>query len=454
MTLPLTQKLNDCFVKGELIDYFYIEDNSYIPDIVNLIKNSTNPIALDLETYPDFDKCSKLEGLIDINRAALDAHLALVRLVQINFLGSKYPIVIDVKKIGKEKVLPIIEAIEEIHYSIDVIAHNASFEYMMILSNWNIKLLNIKDSLIAAYTNNVSTGWKAGKIRGSSLKDLARDYFRIDLSKQEQLSDWSRDELSNAQKEYSALDVGVPKGYNNPFTQKPMTSIVIELYELMAYIANDFHTQYEAFLLDQELVPLMADAMYKGMPVNKKLLKEMNIHFSKLKEKATISICKELGLKLSRSVILEDGRPISKLVIPDYISKKLNDSKGLLQIVNSVLKSESLEDLKSASLETELKKYEDLDSEEEEAFYKINSKILNLILEYRKHKKLLEDGLKYYKSINPITERIHAKINVIGTSTSRMSSGGEGESEKNNIQAISARSVTMTLKEGTYFDID
>ena len=190
------------------------------------------------------------------------------------------------------------------------------------------------------------------------------------------------------------------------------------------------------------------------MPVNLKLLEVMNKHFLELKEKATISICKELGLKLSRTLVLEDGKPKSKIVIPDYISKKLNDSKGLLQIVNSIIQSDSLEDLKSASLESELKRYEDLDSEEEEAFVKRNSKIINLILEYRKYKKLLEDGLKYYKSISPITQRIHAKINVIGTSTSRMSSGGEGKTDKNNIQAISAKSVNLTLKEGIYFELD
>ena len=39
------------------------------------------------------------------------------------------------------------------------------------------------------------------------LKDLARDVLGVDLSKQQQLSDWGADELSDAQVSYAATDV-------------------------------------------------------------------------------------------------------------------------------------------------------------------------------------------------------------------------------------------------------
>ena len=39
------------------------------------------------------------------------------------------------------------------------------------------------------------------------LKDLAKDLLNIDLSKQQQTSDWGADELSDAQREYAASDV-------------------------------------------------------------------------------------------------------------------------------------------------------------------------------------------------------------------------------------------------------
>jgi ribonuclease D len=39
------------------------------------------------------------------------------------------------------------------------------------------------------------------------LKDLAKDLLNVDLSKQQQTSDWGADELSDAQREYAASDV-------------------------------------------------------------------------------------------------------------------------------------------------------------------------------------------------------------------------------------------------------
>jgi ribonuclease D len=39
------------------------------------------------------------------------------------------------------------------------------------------------------------------------LKDLVKELLNIDLSKQQQTSDWGSDELSDAQREYAASDV-------------------------------------------------------------------------------------------------------------------------------------------------------------------------------------------------------------------------------------------------------
>ena len=39
------------------------------------------------------------------------------------------------------------------------------------------------------------------------LKDLVKELLNIDLSKQQQTSDWGADELSDAQREYAASDV-------------------------------------------------------------------------------------------------------------------------------------------------------------------------------------------------------------------------------------------------------
>ena len=82
----------------------------------------------------------------------------------------------------------------------DVLFHFARFDVAALLHAFgtettSVYCTKIASKLVRTYTDR------------HGLKDLARELVGVDLSKQQQSSDWGADELSKAQLEYAASDV-------------------------------------------------------------------------------------------------------------------------------------------------------------------------------------------------------------------------------------------------------
>lgn len=80
------------------------------------------------------------------------------------------------------------------------IFHFGRFDIGILFQTWNIETrpvycTKIASRLVRTYTDR------------HGLKDLTRELLGIDLSKQQQSSDWGAKELTQAQKEYAASDV-------------------------------------------------------------------------------------------------------------------------------------------------------------------------------------------------------------------------------------------------------
>ena len=84
--------------------------------------------------------------------------------------------------------------------SILKIFHFARFDLGMLAKTFGVMAAPVYCTRIAARLARTYTD-KHG------LKDLAREVLGVDLSKQQQLSDWGADELSDAQVSYAATDV-------------------------------------------------------------------------------------------------------------------------------------------------------------------------------------------------------------------------------------------------------
>lgn len=401
----------------------------------NLIERITNNdfsyMAIDIETYSS----DSLEP-----NGALDCTLSVIRLISLMTETWECPYVIDVKLINNTpyclKLLNAINKGHEINFTL--IAHNASYEFTIIYHNFGIKLNYIKDTLTALATLDVANGWKEGIRRGKSLDSIAWHFFGIELDKTLQTSDWFNT-LSMPQYEYSSFDVGAPQGIINPFTNEPLTSIVIEFYILMQQVCRDELNMLGAFELDQACVPIVAEMEANGLPLNIELCKATSQTLNSIKEKSLQKLCTALGRRLQLDLYT------GELVVPSDLQKLLNSNKKLLEILNVKLpKEQKLTDVQMTSLEELLKQ---LDTEEEEDIDSIKTELISEaediwktkeligdLLEYKKYFKVGGEVNKYLTAVRPKTGALHSKTNVVGAGTSRTSSGGGNKSI--NLQSI------------------
>ena len=134
-------------------------------------------IAIDTETMELDFKRDRL-CLVQISNG--DNHAHLVQIIE----GKKYPNLIKLLKNDKIKK----------------IFHFARFDIAAIQKNLNIYCENIYCTKIASKLTRTYTD-KHG------LKELCKELLNIDISKQQQSSDWGNTNLSDSQLKYAANDV-------------------------------------------------------------------------------------------------------------------------------------------------------------------------------------------------------------------------------------------------------
>lgn len=138
---------------------------------------SAKIIGLDIETAK----------LSDHQHAGLIPCISRVRLVQVYDGNTCY--VIDINKLG-------LDWLKKLQHK-QMVAHNAQFEDTH-LYHAGIDLMNLQCSLLVG---RVFVGE-----HGLSLSDLSRKALGVDVDKELQISDWSADNLTDAQIAYAALD--------------------------------------------------------------------------------------------------------------------------------------------------------------------------------------------------------------------------------------------------------
>lgn len=86
-------------------------------------------------------------------------------------------------------------------YKITKIFHNAVFDVSFLMKNLNM------DDFGKIVCTKMASKIVNGLEHNNSLKPLLKEYLNVELNKTEQLSDWSKHILSDAQKEYAINDV-------------------------------------------------------------------------------------------------------------------------------------------------------------------------------------------------------------------------------------------------------
>ena len=447
---------------GKEVDYFYITTNSELIEAVAQIEKaleSTDKIlAVDTETYP-------LYNIYGADANWRDPHTSTIRNIQIGLLNNPVPFIFDVLKIGKKNCGYLIDLLMD--ETIRKVFHNSIFDRKMIKGTFNVWLPNCWCTLVMAKRVNVCTGFRAGQMRGNSLKALARDYFGIDISKTEQTSDWSNPNLTEEQLEYAALDVSFSKEWKS----KIKHSVLLDLYYLFLDVLYSpapkgfggyckLKDYKEPIEVDQAANAILAEIEYTGMPVSVKMLDLIYNTANRELEDLKLYLCKSFGLPLQQTIEYTEEGPQLKVILSDKTEKTLNSPQQLVQLVNKVLRSQGivLDNVKAESMEAVLKRLKIKDEEEEsnedkyedEDYYEDEEghdaswgiQLIDNLVKYKELAKLV--SIDYRKLINPVTGRVHSSYQCIGASTGRMSSGGKGSF---NVQQISGKYVTIKIED-------
>ena len=306
---------------------------------------------------------------IDTETTGLDPHTSKVRLIQIA-TRNQQTIIIDCFKCNPKLIQPLLlnDAIK--------VFHNAKFDLQFLFKvglevNQKIFDTMLGYQLITAGNNNIK----------ASLKVVSEKLLGIEVSKDEQKSDWSNSKLTASQLEYSAKDAEVLLPLRDKIREeiisKGLTTIAKIEFDCVIAVAM---MEFNGMLLDRGMWQKALDNLQKEKADLELLLKE------KLPSENTLF---KMGINLSSPVQLKEA---------------LNRYGIKVDSTN----------------EESLKKY--LTS---------HSEIIEPLLKYKKiNHNLNHFGDNLITKINPITGRIHGKYKQLGSQAGRFSSNNP------NIQQI------------------
>lgn len=253
-----------------------------------------------------------------------------------------------------------------------IIGHNLKFEQKFLKHHYGINLNCVYDTWLAEIA--ISGGLQAGR-RGTSLKDLAKKYCNIDMSKEAQTTFKKGQPLTPEQIKYAALDVQVlPTIYQAQ--QRQIKALNLE----------------ETVKIEMSAVPGVAWLELSGMPINKAGLEDLRIKTLEKKYQALNKILE----------FLKDGNTEQQRTLSgeQVFNVNLNSPEQLKAILNNIGIA-----CKSTS-EAELRKFE--------------HPVIDLILEYKEAEKMLNTFIeKQAGFIDKNTGRIHANFNQYGAHSGR-----------------------------------
>lgn len=308
---------------------------------------------------------------LDTETTGLEVHTSKVRLVQI--ANPKERFVYDLFKLDKEQLAQLKTFLETNKFYL----HNAMFDVPLLMQTFHVKYITCMDTMImyslvlkATYTNTKST-IKFPK----SLAVVMKVLFNVEISKEEQGSDWSKPELTPSQLQYAELD------------------------PLYAYMVGNKLRSHEAlqtvnFKLNCAAINALARMKLTGIRIDTNALDALTMRW---KETVSSSL-------LECSKVFGDVNINSSVQLADWIKKNAPAS-----VLDSWEKTE-----KTGRLNTDADTLRAHLSE---------VPALSPLVEYKKYYKYLStygDNIKAF--INPVTGRIHGEYKLGFTDTGRLSS--------------------------------
>jgi DNA polymerase-1 len=351
-----------------------------IDDVVNYCKNQTH-FAIDTET------------------SGVDYNKDKIIMLQIGDEFNQY--VIDTRYVS---IIPLKEVLEsELHLKL---GHNIKFDYKFLLSNFNIRLRNVWDTMLAECVIH------CGKVKpGYSLLHTTKRYLNIDLNK-------------NTRDSFSKLNSGEPYTKDQIEYGAKDVEYLIPIMNEQKRIINDLNLN-DLILLENEATLAFAEIEYNGLYLNQKAWRKLAV------DAVDSSIEKEDELD---AMLLNDSK-LQQFVLPgiqiDMFGGKLKKTSvkwsSPIQVKKVLLTLDStLEDTSMRELYKRREQYP----------------IIETIIDYRKECKLASTyGLDFLRYVNKTSQRVHTMFWQI-LNTGRVSSGMKGKfsyQDYPNMQNIPAR---------------
>jgi len=341
------------------IKYKLIEDNEELKEAIALLTNE-DILGIDTET------------------TGLDPHLNKIRLIQI--ASYNHPtIIIDCFKCDARLIQPIL-----INSSIKVF-HNAKFDLKFFFALGLEVNQSIFDTMLAHQLVNLGKDNVKAK-----LKEIASEYLQMELNKDEQVSDWQSDKLSDSQLEYAVKDAEVLLPLREKLREEIIKWDLVRVAKLeFDCVVATAHKEYNGLLLDV--------AKWQN------IVKEVE---SKVKE---------------LNKIIQPLLPSENTLFPVDIN--LNSTSQLLSALQKL--GIPVKDTQTSTLEKYVLDYPE---------------VLTPLLEYKKLSHFSKHfGDKLIKKINPITGRIHGQYLQLQSNEGYDSGGsasGRFSAKNPNLQQI------------------
>lgn len=355
------------------------------------------------EVLPALYKYEKI--VLDTETTGLDSWVAKLRLIQICSASTEDlddPVyVFDAFKIDMTDLSKYIESRSTL------VAHNANFDLQFLLSI----NCDFKNKIFCTYVAErvLRAGFKEKRIAPQTkkpyfadiscgLKAVAKRRLEIDLSKDEQTSDWSAESLTESQLTYAAKDV-----------------------KILPLIAKQ---QYEE-LKEESLLDIYSIESKCIRPVAHMCRRGFNIDVAKLKQ-LKLKVEDELALKTEQFIKELDQRLPDDSKLPRTTTGEIAVGKKLKKEFNPSSTRQLVDAFSKCNIAVPLDGSTNKPTLNQVALAEFDSEDPTLLL-YRERAKVetcLEHVTKLIDNINPVSQRIHAGYNQCGANSGRFTSSG------------------------------
>lgn len=332
-------------------EYLYIDNDDKLKRYISIVQDS-KIMAVDVET------------------TGLDSIKEKIRLLQLA-VPDKPSLIIDMWKISND-----------VHSLIRKVLSNSSIKVLQN-AKFDLKFLTkagmpIKGQLFDTYIG-ARLLESFDRLEKYSLDSLVWHYLKINLSKEQQRSDWSK-ELSPLQLEYAAKDVLILLSLREALIKRLKEERLIEIAKI-----------------EFDCIYAVAEMELNGVLFDKEKCEKLNNQLEKIRDKHA-----EYLKECFRGTVQQ----ISIFGYKDINEINLDSHKQVLKCLNNLginVKNTSKDELANLSREYP---------------------VVQTLIEYRKAAKLIQNfTVSLIEQINPITGRIHSNYYQMGTSTGRFSCG-------------------------------